>query len=59
MGIPALVVLESLSGSVVSTKEQSRAEVMKACQGGDDAIEQLLKSCWLERIPLESKVSES
>jgi hypothetical protein len=43
----------------VVPKEQSRTEVMKACQGGDVSIEQLVKNNWLQRIPVESKVSNS
>ena len=49
--------LDSISGAIVVPKEQSRAEVLKACHGGDYSIEQLLENNWLQRIPIESKVS--
>ena len=57
-GYPTLIVVDSISGSIVATKEQARGEVVKASRGGDLAIEQLLENDWLERIPSESKVSE-
>lgn len=50
-----MVVLDPISGKVVVPQELSRSEVMKACQGGDQAIERLLQNQWLERVPEESK----
>ena len=58
-GIPSFVVLDSISGNIVVTKEQSRSEVMMASQRGEDAIKDLFERNWLERIPPESKVSET
>lgn len=52
-GIPALVILDAVSGQVVVPASQSRQEVMTACQGGDLSIETMLAS-WLERTPPES-----
>ncbi len=49
--------LDSISGNVVVTKEQSRTDIMNACRGGDDSIERLFENNWLEKIPTESKVS--
>jgi hypothetical protein len=54
-GIPALVVLDAMSGQIVVSMSESRAEVMQACQGGDDRIEEMFKS-WIARIPRESLV---
>jgi hypothetical protein len=54
-GIPALVVLDAMSGQIVVPMSESRAEVMQACQGGDDRIEEMLQS-WIARIPQESQV---
>ena len=53
-GIPGLVILDSLSGSIVASADQSRTEVMQAFQRGDDGIEALLRS-WLDRVPEDSK----
>ena len=54
-GIPALVVLDTISGNIVISKEASRSEVSRACQGGDDAIEEMFTT-WLDQVPLDSKV---
>ncbi|KAI2498344.1 Transglutaminase protease [Fragilaria crotonensis] len=53
-GIPGLVILDSLSGSIVASADQSRAEVAQACQRGEPAIEAMLKS-WFDRVPEDSK----
>lgn len=53
-GIPALVVLDSMSGQIVVPASESRREVMQACQRGDEGIEQMLDS-WISRIPQESQ----
>ena len=53
-GIPALVVLDAMSGHVVVPKEETRRDVMQACQRGDDGIEEMLDS-WIARIPQESQ----
>ncbi len=56
-GIPALLVLDSISGNIVVAQEQSRNEIMMACQGGEDEISRLFEQMWLNQVPLESKVS--
>jgi thiol-disulfide isomerase/thioredoxin len=53
-GIPGLVILDSLSGNIVVSADQSRNEVAQACQRGELAIEAMLKS-WLDRVPEDSK----
>ena len=53
-GIPGLVILDTLSGYVVSSADQSRREVLQACQLGDEGIEAMLRS-WMDRVPDESK----
>jgi thiol-disulfide isomerase/thioredoxin len=53
-GIPALVVLDAMSGQVVVPADASRGEVSQACSRGESAIEALLQS-WLSRIPPESQ----
>ena len=55
-GIPALIVLDTISGAVVVPKEQSRSDVLEACQKGDEAIEDLYSNIWMDRIPPESQV---
>jgi len=55
-GIPALIVLDAISGEVVVTMEDSRREVMTACRGGDVAIEKMLVEDWFQRIPPESQM---
>jgi hypothetical protein len=52
-GIPALVILDVVSGQIVVPASQSRQEVMTACRGGDLSIDTMLAS-WLERTPPES-----
>lgn len=54
-GIPALVVLDAITGAVVVPAEQSRSEITVACRGGDDSIAQLVTESWLKRIPPESQ----
>jgi thiol-disulfide isomerase/thioredoxin len=53
-GIPALVVLDAMSGQVVVPADASRGEVSQACSRGESGIEALLQS-WLSRIPPESQ----
>lgn len=55
-GIPALIVLDTISGTVVVQKEQSRSEVVSSCQRGDEAIKHLFTNTWMNRIPSESQV---
>jgi hypothetical protein len=52
-GIPALVILDVVSGQIVIPASQSRQDVMTACRGGDSSIDTMLAS-WLERTPPES-----
>jgi len=55
-GIPALVVLDSMTGDVVVNMQQSKSDVMRACQGGDEAIERLVKEEWLgQMLSMESR----
>jgi len=53
-GIPALIVLDAISGQIVVPASESRREVMQACQRGDEGIEEMLDS-WITRIPQESQ----
>lgn len=53
-GIPALIVLDSVSGQIVVPASDSRREVMQACQRGDEGIEDMLES-WIARTPQESQ----
>lgn len=53
-GIPALVVLDAMSDQVVVSTADSRAEVVNACNRGDDAIEAMFTS-WIDRLPTETK----
>lgn len=53
-GIPALVVLDAMSGQVVVPADASRGEVSQACSRGESGLEALLQS-WLSRIPPESQ----
>jgi Thioredoxin-like len=53
-GIPALVVLDAMSGQVVVSTADSRAEVVNACNRGDDAIQAMFSS-WMDRLPTETK----
>lgn len=43
-----------MSGQIVVPISQSRAEVMQACQSGDERVEELLQS-WIAQIPPESQ----
>jgi len=52
-GIPSFVVLDSLSGRVVVSPDDSRKEVHQACQRGEQAIESLFKT-WLTKVPPET-----
>ena len=53
-GIPALVILDALSGRIVASAEQARTEVSRACARGDTAVEELFAQTWLGRLPTES-----
>jgi thiol-disulfide isomerase/thioredoxin len=53
-GIPALVVLDSVSGEVVVTSNDSRREISQACNRGESAIEALLQN-WFARISPETQ----
>ena len=53
-GIPSLVIIDSLSGRIVVSPEESRREVHHACQYGEEAIERLFRS-WLDKVPEETK----
>ncbi|KAL7534242.1 hypothetical protein ACHAXR_005749, partial [Thalassiosira sp. AJA248-18] len=53
-GIPSMVVIDSLSGRIVVSPDESRQEVHQACQRGEQAIERLFQN-WLEKVPEESK----
>ena len=52
-GIPSFVVLDSLSGRVVVSPDDSRKEVHQACHRGEQAIEGLFKT-WLTKVPPET-----
>lgn len=52
-GIPSFVVIDSLSGRVVVSPDDSRKEVHQACQRGEQAIESLFKT-WLTKVPPET-----
>jgi len=54
-GIPALIVLDAITGAVVVPADQSRSEVAIACQGGEGAITELVAERWLQSLPPESK----
>ena len=54
-GIPALIVLDAITGAVVVSADQSRSEVAIACQRGDDAITELVTKRWVQSLPPESK----
>ena len=54
-GIPALIVLDAITGAVVVPADQSRSEVAIACQKGDDAITELVTNRWVQSLPPESK----
>jgi thiol-disulfide isomerase/thioredoxin len=53
-GIPSLVIIDSLSGRIVVSPDESRREVHQACQYGEKGIERLFNS-WLDKVPEESK----
>jgi len=54
-GIPAFVVLDAMSGEIVVSISESRSDVMKACQGGDDGIARMLTQQWFPKIPQMSQ----
>ena len=53
-GIPSMVVIDTLSGQIVVSQEDSRHDVHQACRMGEQAVERQFKS-WLDKIPIESK----
>ncbi len=53
-GIPSLVIIDSLSGRIVVSQDESRRSIHQACQMGESAIESLYHS-WLEKVPDESR----
>jgi len=53
-GIPALVVMDTISGSVV-VQDQARNEVVHACRRGDEGVLTMVQS-WLSSIPEESQL---
>ena len=53
-GIPSLVVLDTMSGRIVVSPDESRREVHQACTMGEQAIERLFNT-WLGKVPEESK----
>jgi Thioredoxin-like/PUB domain len=53
-GIPALVILDAVSGQVVVPANQSRQEVSMACRSGEHAVESMLES-WLSRVPTSTQ----
>ena len=53
-GIPSLVVLDSLSGTIVTSPDESRRDVHQACQRGEDAIARLFHD-WLDKVSFETK----
>jgi len=53
-GIPAMVILDAISGQVVSSIEQARNEVSQGCSRGDTGIEATFHS-WISRLPTESR----
>jgi hypothetical protein len=54
-GIPALIVLDAITGAVVVSADRSRSEVVVACQAGEAAITELITKRWLQSLPPESK----
>ena len=53
-GIPALVILDAITGQIVVPASDTRREVMQACQRGDEGIEEMLDT-WIARTPSESQ----
>jgi hypothetical protein len=53
-GIPSLVVLDAMSGEIVSNAQMSRTEVTQACRLGEEGICALFRS-WLDRVPAATK----
>ncbi|GKY91276.1 hypothetical protein MPSEU_000100100 [Mayamaea pseudoterrestris] len=53
-GVPSIVVLDSLSGNVVSDNLTARGEILQACRSGEHGIEALLQS-WFNRVPEATK----
>lgn len=53
-GIPALVILDSMSGEIVSDSNKSRQEVVTACNQGEAKISTLMRE-WIERVPSSTR----
>jgi thiol-disulfide isomerase/thioredoxin len=53
-GIPSLVVIDSLSGMLLTSPDESRRDVHQACQRGEEAIVRLFHN-WLNKAPIETK----
>ena len=53
-GIPSLVLIDSISGQIVTSPDETRRDVYQACQRGEEAIERLFQT-WLDKVPFESK----
>ena len=53
-GIPSLVVIDTMSGQIAVSPDESRREVHQACSMGEQAIERLFNT-WLDKVPDESK----
>ena len=53
-GIPSFVVIDTMSGRIVTSPDESRREVHQACQRGEQAIESLFEN-WLDKVPPETK----
>lgn len=49
-----MLVLDSLSGTIVTSPDESRRDVYQACQRGEDAIARLFHD-WLDKVSLETK----
>ena len=52
-GIPSFVLLDAVTGQVVSGGSDSRREIVQACQRGEPGIDALWES-WLQRVPAET-----
>ncbi len=53
-GIPSLVVIDALSGLILTSPDESRRDVHQACKRGEEAIERLFHD-WLDKAPAETK----
>ena len=56
LGIPALVVINAMSGKVVVSNENSHREVPAACRGATVSIGRMIVDGWLKCIPPESQM---